>query len=237
MGAAAPRILIGTPTYNGQLTVQYTHSLLGLWQAIGSVCAWETTKATLVGWARNLLASRTLQDGYTHLLFIDADIEFPADLIEKMLAFDQPVTAAIYPQRAFDVAAFHEQARQHADTASALAATLSFPVELVTPRVSRGDFYQARTAPTGLMLIKREVLEAMRDAYPDLYRPAAGSYYGHHRLVSVLQCFEALYDESGVAMSEDIAFCRRWSELGGEIWAVFDPRVGHIGPFTFRPLP
>ena len=28
---------------------------------------------------------------------------------------------------------------------------------------------------------------------------------------------------------------RRWGALGGELWATFDARIGHIGPFTFRP--
>src|SRR6185503_19547312 len=169
--SAARRLLIGTPTYNGQLTVQYTHSLLALFQAIGPECVWETTKATLVGWARNLLASRALQDGYSHLLFVDADIEFPVDLVQRMLAFDRPLTAAIYPHRALDVRGYHALARRYDEPADAMAATLTYPVQLAQPHEAEGEFHRAETAPTGLMLIKREVLEALRDAHPDLYRP------------------------------------------------------------------
>jgi hypothetical protein len=232
---AQTRILIGTPTYNGQLTVQYTRSLMGLWALIGETADWRTTKATLVGWARNVFASAVLEEGYSHLLFIDADVEFPADIVQRMIAFDAPVVAAVYPHRALDVPAFHAQAQRHGDPGTAMAAALTYPVNLETPHIQRGEFYRADTAPAGLMLIRREVFEALRDAYPELYRPTGDSYYAAQGLSHVLQCFEALSDAHGIAMSEDVSFCRRWRAIGGEIWALFDERIGHVGPFTFRP--
>ena len=85
------KILVGTPTYNGQLSTNYTGSLLQLWGRIGSVADWRTTSATLVGWARNVFASWVLEGDYTHLLFIDADIDFPPDLVERMIALDRDV--------------------------------------------------------------------------------------------------------------------------------------------------
>jgi hypothetical protein len=229
------KILVGTPTYNGQLTVQYTRSLMELWSEIGAQAEWRTTKAVLVAWARNVFASAVLEGDYTHLLFVDADLDFPATVVRRLIDFDQPVTAAVYPHRALDLHAFYAQARTRPDPGSAIAAALSYPFDLETPHVSRGEFYQARTAPAGLMLIKREALEKLRDAYPELYRPAAGSYYAFESLTHVLQCFESLPDESGISMSEDVSFCRRWRAVGGEIWVMFDHTVGHTGPYTFRP--
>jgi hypothetical protein len=231
------RILVGTPTYNGQVTGQYTRSMLELHAALGSAMGWESTKAVIISTARNLLASRVLQEPYTHLLFVDADVSFPASVVQRMIALDKPLAAAIYPQRALNVAAFHAASRKYDDPNTAFAAALSYPVELVEPRVSLGDFHQAVSAPTGLMLIKREVFEALRDAHPELWLDAAGSYYAHHDLKQVLQCFEPLPDENGVALSEDVSFCRRWRAQGGEIWAMFDHMIGHTGPYTFRPTP
>lgn len=228
------KILVGTPTYNGQLTTQYTRSLLELWTEIGSQADWRITKATLIAWARNVFASTVLEEDYTHLLFVDSDLDFPARVVRSMLDFDQPVTAAVYPHRALDVQAFYAQARQQPDAGSAMAASLSYPFELETPHVARGEFHRAAMAPAGLMLIQRQVLERLRDAYPDLYRPAGDSYYGLQGLRHVLQCFEALNDDNGIAMSEDVSFCRRWRAIGGELWVTFDPAIGHVGPFTFR---
>ncbi|HEY0435545.1 MAG TPA: hypothetical protein VGC92_02825 [Phenylobacterium sp.] len=229
------KVLIGTPTYNGQLTVQYTRSLMALWSEIGSRATWETTKATLVGWARNIFASRVLEGDFSHLLFVDADVEFPPDIVRRMLDFDAPVSAAVYPHRVLDPAAFHANARRHDDPTTAMAAALTYPVELETPHAQRGEFYRALTAPAGLMLIKRQAFERLRDACPELYRPTGDSYYAHQGLRHVLQCFEALDDPQGIAMSEDVSFCHRWRATGGEIWATFDTRIGHIGPYTFRP--
>ena len=100
--------------------------------------------------------------------------------------------------------------------------------------VERNGFYRATRTGTGLMLIKREVFETLKAAYPDLYRPAAGTYYEHQGLRHVLQCFDPAYDDNGVAVGEDVAFCRRWRATGGELWVVFDETVGHVGPFVFR---
>ena len=35
--------------------------------------------------------------------------------------------------------------------------------------------------------------------------------------------------ETGQYLSEDYAFCRRWRDLGGEIWADFEARLTHVG--------
>jgi len=142
--------------------------------------------------------------------------------------------AGVYPHRALDVDAFYREARRRPDARSALAAAMSYPFELETPHVESAGFYRAIKAPTGLMLIKRQVFERLAQAFPELHRPAGDSYYGFQRIGRVLQCFESLSDEAGIGMSEDVSFCRRWRSIGGEIWATFDPRVGHIGPYLFR---
>jgi hypothetical protein len=40
--------------------------------------------------------------------------------------------------------------------------------------------------------------------------------------------------ESRRYLSEDYTFCRRWQEMGGDVW--LDPRtaLNHIGHYTFR---
>jgi hypothetical protein len=228
------RILVGTPTYNGQLTTHYTGSLLGLWSEFRGELDWKSTSGTLLAWARNTLASLALEAGHSHLLFIDSDIDFPPSLIRRMLDFDAPIVSAVCPHRILDVPRFHAMAREYDDPGSAWARSLSFVMELEQPPVERNGFYRARRTGTGLMLIKREVFETLRDAYPDLHRPAANTYYEHQGLTHVLQCFDPAYDENGVAMGEDVSFCRRWQATGGELWVVYDDTVGHVGPFVFR---
>lgn len=35
------------------------------------------------------------------------------------------------------------------------------------------------------------------------------------------------------SLGEDFAFCRRWRDLGGEIWALLDAKIGHIGDYAY----
>jgi hypothetical protein len=40
--------------------------------------------------------------------------------------------------------------------------------------------------------------------------------------------------ETGQYLSEDYAFCRRWRDLGGEIFADFDSRLTHVGHASYE---
>jgi hypothetical protein len=35
-------------------------------------------------------------------------------------------------------------------------------------------------------------------------------------------------------LSEDFAFCKRWTDIGGEIWADLESRLDHVGPSVFH---
>ena len=47
--------------------------------------------------------------------------------------------------------------------------------------------------------------------------------------------FECLIEpETGVYLSEDFSFCKRWTDIGGEIWADLQSCLDHVGPSVFR---
>jgi hypothetical protein len=37
---------------------------------------------------------------------------------------------------------------------------------------------------------------------------------------------------TGIYLSEDFSFCRRWTDMGGEIWADLQSRLTHTGPIS-----
>ncbi len=39
---------------------------------------------------------------------------------------------------------------------------------------------------------------------------------------------------TGTYLSEDFAFCKRWTDIGGEIWADLESRLDHVGPSVFQ---
>jgi hypothetical protein len=81
------------------------------------------------------------------------------------------------------------------------------------------------------MMISRRALEVIRDANPQL-RARFGET-GSNMSEAVLY-FETMIDpDSGRYLSEDYAFCRRWRDCGGEVWADLTGRLSHMGPAIY----
>jgi len=94
-----------------------------------------------------------------------------------------------------------------------------------------------RYAGTGFLMIRRQVLERMC-AHPN-YAPL--KFLREHSLDALagspnrFALFECMIDPAtGNYLSEDFAFCKRWTDIGGEIWADLDSRLDHVGPSVFR---
>lgn len=236
-------VLIATPAHGHALTTLYHDSILALVRHFSPKQATFDSKIisiALLSVARNFLASYFLEhEEYTHLLFVDADMGFAPQLIEKMLAKDVPVVGSIYPSRAVVLERKpakgnkYEFSQQFVGDASLFVGPRSKDGRSVQAQIV-GGFVRARHCGTGLMLIQRQVLEKMREHYPDLWVADCGKLYrGLGLKQGVLQCFEPLRDDQGIYIGEDVAFCRRWVEgCGGELWVNVSDNVTHLGHFA-----
>jgi hypothetical protein len=237
------KVLIGTPVYDEQVLVPYHLSILTMlahFRRTRPAAQFDSslTAAALVTHARNVMATRVLQEpSYTHLLFIDADMGFRPELIEKMIAFDEPVVGCVYPKRLYDHARLAEAARTapDIDTARAIAqpyvggADDLLAGEDGRPLI-RGDFARARRAGTGIMLIRRDALETLRRTFPELWTDDPAGAYRPMGVQGAFQVFEPMQTATGLFCSEDYAFCLRWVEgCGGEIWSCFNEPIRHVG--------
>ena len=79
-------------------------------------------------------------------------------------------------------------------------------------------FVEVAEAPTGFMCIKRACVHAddgeISGAQLHPGRPA-----GHPEAHLHWLFFDCMVDpDSGRYLSEDYAFCRRWSDIGGKVW-------------------
>jgi hypothetical protein len=170
------------------------------------------------------------------LLFLDADMGFAADLIERIIDFDKPMVGCLYPNRQRKLARLMDAARGGAEPASALdAANTYVGVPLIEDGRAEtlGPFIRAREIGTGIMLVKREVLEKLVAAYPEL-RTDDPVYRGLG-MGPISQLFDSFQGPSGMFLGEDVAFCRRWTErCGGEIWACYDAEIAHVGRDVVR---
>jgi len=238
------KVLIATPAYGGVVHTAYHEAVLETVLYFqqnfpGIVFESRTLSLSVIAMARNVFASMVLADpSFTHLLFIDADMGFSPSLIARMLSLGKPVTGIIAPERRLDYETYHKTRATVANPAIARAVANAYVgQENDVLRNAAGEievidgFVAASRVGTGIMLIDRSVLEAMRERYPKLWLADAGEKMQRMGLEGgLLQCFDPLRDQNGVGLGEDVSFCLRWSvDLKGEIWANVDEPIVHVG--------
>ena len=82
-------------------------------------------------------------------------------------------------------------------------------------------------APTGFMLIQRQVFLKMIEAYPQ--SKITKMLDIKPNVLEWMYDFFPVYVDDGVLLSEDYGFCRRWRALGRRVWADPDVELYHIG--------
>jgi hypothetical protein len=191
----------------------------------------------LVTRARQTIVCHFLnQPDATHLLFIDADIGFEPEQVVRLLEFGADVTGAAYPVKQINWELMAEAVQ--AGRTPLESATLSYVVEREAsqPLVTRDGFVKSSYAGTGFLAIRRSVFERMIDHYSELrytHEHKGGDPLEGSRWRSAL--FNCMIDkDTGFYLSEDFSFCRRWTEMGGEIWVDYTSRLEHVGVMVYR---
>jgi hypothetical protein len=225
-------LIIGTPCFGGVVTLPYMLSMLSLKDVLnrGHIPFRLLTPAneSLITRARNSIANEFLRDTWgTHLLFIDADIEFPPQLVPRLLQSDKDVVCGVYPVKGL---ALERVTAQPADTPPAVAeaAALDYAVKLKPGcKMDETGFLEVEYAATGFMMIRREVLTRMRDAYPQLqYRFACTN----EEAADNVAFFDTAIDpETLTYLPEDYAFCKRWRDIGGKVHVSVVGKLTHVG--------
>jgi len=230
-----PILYLATPCYGGMVNLHFMNSVLALQEAcrergIGLVIDLMGGDA-LITRARSRLAARFLAHGQaTHLLFCDADIGFAPANVFRLLDADKPVIAAVYPMKHIDWQRARMAAK--ADAPDLMAASLGYVVRFIpTPDHSvevENGIAKVSYGGTGFLMIRRQAMQEIVDAHPEL-RAKMGDM-GDRMADEAVMVFETMIEpETGQYLSEDYAFCRRWRDLGGEIWADMEARLTHVG--------
>jgi glycosyltransferase involved in cell wall biosynthesis len=252
------RVMIATPCYGGQLSVYYFKSYLDLISEFSSrgvdYVLSMISNESLITRARNTIASNflTYEDAkgkLDYLFFIDSDIQFHPHAALRLLLHDKDVITASYPMKVIDFSNVENQALSASDLATN---TTSYAINLKFDSEEQREKGQLRLkdgllelvdGATGFMLIKRNVLETMRDVFPELaYSNDSidvkldGS--SEIKKVNHYAFFDTMIDPNDKRyLSEDYAFCRRWQSLGNKVW--LDPfiKLNHVGNHIFQGRP
>jgi hypothetical protein len=234
------RVVIATPCFGGQLTTAYAISMFKLQAVLRGLADIEMTVLlkeadALITRARASLVTQFLDDPEaTHLLFIDADIGFEPDQVLRLINFGADMSAAIYPIKAIDWECVKTAVATEKSHPEAAAFSYVYEVADRDAVETKAGFVKVRYAGTGFLMIRRQALERMCAHYPHLHFARDHSPDGATASRNRYALFDSMIDDTGTYLSEDYSFCRRWTTMGGDIWADLASSLTHVGPYGFR---
>jgi hypothetical protein len=249
-------LFVATPCYGGQCLGLYAKSCLDLQSMCiqyGIECRFSFIfNESLITRARNYLVDEFLRSGCTHLLFIDADIQFNPQDILALLALDKDISGGPYPKKSInwnnvtnaivkscDISQNNEVKLRDGFNPGSLDQITGDYVFNPVPGTTSFNITQpveVMEIGTGFMMVKRDVFEKFKTAYPELnYKPDHvgqanfdGSRYIHAYFDTVID------PESHRYLSEDYMFCQWSRKIGIKIWLMPWMKTTHVGTYAFQ---
>jgi len=217
-----PSIFIAMPCYDS-VKINTMLSIFQLVQQLGKSgveVGINTMKSPLIHQARNYLTSVFLTTNYTHLLFIDSDVEFQPDAVLHMLIAKKDIVCTPYRAKNPDL-------NNH-------TYTVQFPDPKVVP-ILPGGLVEIEAGPTGIMLIDRKVFEKIIKNRPDLKiknRVNQGSKDTDKSHSFYYNFFDFAF-EDGYTYGEDLSFCKLARANGIKLYANTNSPTAHRGEYAW----
>jgi len=224
--------MICTPAYNGLITQTYFLSIKALLddKRGKEIIIPPPSPDSCVVRARTNLQAKFLESKCSHLFFIDSDIGFTTDHFHRTVDLDRDVACGVYPFKAYFSPNNGNPYRM--PEYSEFLSRMRYVINLKNPTetIPQDGFVKVLDSPTGFMCIKRQVLEKMMDAYPELQYD--NDMLGVENTNFHYMLWLPMLDHRRY-LTEDYAFCRRWQAIGGDIWADMRSTLTHTGPHEF----
>lgn len=243
------KIYVATPVHS-ECSIHYTQALLKFQQCCmmnGILVSFSLLKSSLVTQGRNLCVANFLGDPikYTHLLFIDSDIEFKFETIMKMLKFDKEVIATPYPMKYIHWEQIWDRLQQGKikTKEELMMAGFIYPIKMDkivnenNKQISVvNGLIEVSHAPTGCMLIKRQVFDKMIKAYPGDFIDQATIVNGEAKSnPNMYNFFDTIHEkESKKYYGEDFGFCKKWTAIDGKCYCLIDEYITHVGEYQYK---
>lgn len=206
------KIYIGTPTRD-QIFGATAMSIMMLrdkLEELGHDLIIDFPISNNIPYIRNLMAMKSLEMGADALLFIDSDVSFNPGPIIKLIESEYDFCALPYRLK---------RSNEH------YLCTIESD-ENMRPITDGKGWIKLQSVATGLTKYSRKCLEMMVEAHRDReYLYTAVDNDPPMRIVSVFEY--QIIDKT--LWGEDYTFCRRWRDLGGDIWLWPDATTQHWG--------
>ena len=215
-------ICIAMPCYDS-VKINTMLSIFQLIQLLGKVkmeVGINTMKSPLIHQARNYLTAVFLTTEYSHLLFIDADVEFAPEAVLRMVTAKKDIICTPYRTKNPDL-------NNH-------TYTVKFPDPKVIP-ILPGGLVEIEAGPAGLMLIDRNVFEKIIKNRPDLKikNRANEALVQTDKSHSFYYNFFDFAFEEGYTWGEDVSFCKLARKEGFKLYANIDSMTAHRGEYAW----
>ena len=234
-------VFLATPVHS-DVSIHYAQALLEFQKYCFEnkiKVTFQLFKSSLITQGRNLCVGSFMETGHSHLLFVDADIDFQPKSIQAMIDKDKDVISVPYPMKTFNwekmFSNFKEGKIKNPEVLSMNGNT--YPMRLPDEeniQIENGCI-EVSHSPTGCMLIKRSVIEKMIEKYPEMRISQPTIINGKPVEKPFLyNFFDTMFDPvSHTYMGEDFAFCKRWKDIGGKCHAIVDQLISHVGEHQY----
>ena len=215
-----PMVYIAMPCYDS-VKINTMLSVIQLVQQLSSSgvkVGINTMKSPLIHQARNYLTSVFLTTDYTHLLFIDSDVEFEPEAIIRMLVAKKNIICTPYRVK------------------SELLDKHIYTVEFKNPKTIPflpGGLVEITAGPTGIMLIERTVFEKIIKNHPDLKIKNKATPNATQSHAFYYNFFDFGFKE-GYAIGEDVSFCKLARGNDFKIYANTESTTSHHGSWAWK---
>jgi hypothetical protein len=162
--------------------------------------------------ARSRLATIALDEGFDETMWVDTDVAFDPDDVDRLRSHSRPIVCGIYPRKG----------------------ARGVPARLLPGRDSltfgeAGGLIEIQYAPAGFLLVRREVYVGIQER---LSLPVCHDAAGQRSI----PFFMPMVENEGIQyryLGEDYAFSQRARLAGHKVYADTTIRLWHIGPYRY----
>lgn len=193
------KLMVAIPSIS-YVNIQFVQCLMRFIQYLDSKkmdYSVEIISDTLVYIARDKLAKRAIDGGFTHVLWLDADMVFKETIFENLKRNNKDIITGIYHGR-------------RPPFRSVIFKSVWKNIDRWDGSEYPSEVFEIGGCGFGCVLVKTEILKTMMQKFSTCFFPFP-------------------------TLGEDLAFCKRASDLEYKIYADPSIKLGHIGNIPIYP--
>jgi len=217
-----PIIYVAMPCYDSvhRDTVVSLMKLFGKFRDVGISSQFNIVRSSLVNHARNLATCGFLQSKCTHMLFIDADVEFEPDAVLRMLVVQKDIVCTPYRVKLID------------------AGKIKYAVDFEDEKkieMLPGEIVEVEQGPAGLMVIHRRVFDKLMEVHPEMHIKHMGSLTKDLNSKYLFNFWDTTFNsKTSLWKGEDLSFCDLARSVGFKIYANTESSTIHHGDWGWE---